>query len=292
MTQIALEKSFHFEVEEPSDFGKEVALKELRETPENVLTALKRLKYLLENETTVCLGKDNEKWLMNLLRLCKFYPESAKEKIVLRLELKKKYSNFLNNSQITELKNPKNKGMFCVLKQRDHLGRRVVIQRIENWKPSEVDKYELFRIYDAIANTLRLEPDTQINGVIHIMDFKNVNFSQILQMTPNFVKILAVYIFEYVPLRVKAYHIINNPISVKPVIQLGKQLLSAKNRERILVHGKDMRELHRYISVDCLPKCYGGLADDIELDPSELFDIAKTRETEFNTFQECESIGD
>lgn len=49
MTEIALEKFFRLEVEDSSDFGKEVALKELRETPKNVLTGLKRLKYLLES---------------------------------------------------------------------------------------------------------------------------------------------------------------------------------------------------------------------------------------------------
>ncbi|KAI9578963.1 hypothetical protein GQX74_005846 [Glossina fuscipes] len=61
-----------------------MALKELRETPKNVLIGLKQLKYLLENETNIPkdMPKNNERWLMNFLRLCKFYPESAKEKVI------------------------------------------------------------------------------------------------------------------------------------------------------------------------------------------------------------------
>uniref|UniRef100_A0A1A9Z5P1 CRAL-TRIO domain-containing protein n=1 Tax=Glossina pallidipes TaxID=7398 RepID=A0A1A9Z5P1_GLOPL len=292
MTEIALEKLFRLEVEDSSDFGKEVALKELRETPKNVLTGLKRLKYLLENETNIPkeMPKNNERWLMNFLRLCKFYPESAKEKILCHLELKKKFSNFLKNSEIIDLKDPKGKNSFYVLKQRDQLGRRVIIQKIEHWKTSAVDKYELFCTFDAIINTLRLEPDTQINGIVAIMDMKNMSFSQVLQMTPNFAKTLTDYLSAYLPLRFKAYHIINNPAIVQPFIKLATQLLNEKFRQRILVHGKDMKKLHRHIAVDCLPECYGGCGKDVEVESSDLFDIAKVYANDFKTFQECERI--
>uniref|UniRef100_A0A1B0BH19 CRAL-TRIO domain-containing protein n=1 Tax=Glossina palpalis gambiensis TaxID=67801 RepID=A0A1B0BH19_9MUSC len=245
MTEIALEKLFRVEVEDSSDFGKEMALKELRETPKNVLIGLKQLKYLLENETNIPkdMPKNNERWLMNFLR---FTQNQLKRSVLklLRLNTSKYYDS------------------------------------TEYWKTGKVDKYEL----------LRLEPDAQINGIVVNMDMKNVSFSQILQMTPNFAKMLTDYLCAYLPLPLKAYHIINNPAIAQPFIKLAIQLLNGKYRQRALIHGEDMREFHRHIAVDCLPECYGGCGKDVELESSELFDIANVYANDFTKFQECKHI--
>lgn len=55
---------------------KEVAERELRETPERVREALERLRELLKDNKDLYFGEDDE-ILTIFLRPCKWYPESA-----------------------------------------------------------------------------------------------------------------------------------------------------------------------------------------------------------------------
>lgn len=67
---------FTFETGPISDETKEIAVKELRETSENVSKALQELRDLLKADTTInCLTDDA--FLILFLRPCKYYAESA-----------------------------------------------------------------------------------------------------------------------------------------------------------------------------------------------------------------------
>lgn len=57
---------------------KEIAEKELRETPEVVKAALVELRELLKNDPTLYF-RDDDEFLTIFLRPCKWYPESAYE---------------------------------------------------------------------------------------------------------------------------------------------------------------------------------------------------------------------
>lgn len=68
------------------EFAWKVAREELRETPENVANGVRELRKLLEeieldNPETYHFPKDNDFWLINFLRICKFYPESARDRV-------------------------------------------------------------------------------------------------------------------------------------------------------------------------------------------------------------------
>lgn len=67
------------ELDELSPEMKEVARKELRETPELAKEAMEELKALLKEDTELTVPHDNEQWLIRFLRPCKFYPQSAYE---------------------------------------------------------------------------------------------------------------------------------------------------------------------------------------------------------------------
>uniref|UniRef100_A0A0K8WKZ5 Retinaldehyde-binding protein 1 n=1 Tax=Bactrocera latifrons TaxID=174628 RepID=A0A0K8WKZ5_BACLA len=73
------EYTLQFELGEPTERAKEVALRELRETPENKEAATKELRQLLEAQTDLLYPKDNDEWLVRFLRPCKYYPESARD---------------------------------------------------------------------------------------------------------------------------------------------------------------------------------------------------------------------
>lgn len=73
------ELDLKLELEELSSEAKEIARKELRETPDLSKTAVEELKELLKEDKDITVPLDNEQWLVRFLRPCKFYPKSAYE---------------------------------------------------------------------------------------------------------------------------------------------------------------------------------------------------------------------
>jgi retinaldehyde-binding protein 1 len=69
---------FELEIVPLSEESKKIAEQELRETPENVENALKELRELLKNDSTIYY-KDDDETLITFLRPCKFYAKSAYE---------------------------------------------------------------------------------------------------------------------------------------------------------------------------------------------------------------------
>lgn len=70
------------------EFASKVSINELRETPENLRKGIDELRRLLEeyeqeNPGTCTFPKDNQLWLINFLRICKFYPISARDRVSL-----------------------------------------------------------------------------------------------------------------------------------------------------------------------------------------------------------------
>lgn len=67
------------ELEELSPEMKEIARKELRETPDVAKEAIQELRALLKEDQDLVVPVDNDQWLIRFLRPCKFYPKSAYE---------------------------------------------------------------------------------------------------------------------------------------------------------------------------------------------------------------------
>jgi len=60
------------------------------------------------------------------------------------------------------------------------------------------------------------------------------------------------------PIRIKAMHIYNNPKVFDMVYPVAKQLMGDKLRKRMIIHGSDLKSLHKHIPKNILPKEYGG----------------------------------
>lgn len=70
--------SFEIDKSPPSDASLDLAEKELRETPENIRSALAELRELLKNDDDIYF-KDDDETLTIFLRPCKWYAKSAYE---------------------------------------------------------------------------------------------------------------------------------------------------------------------------------------------------------------------
>lgn len=248
-----------FELGEMSEHTKEVALKELRESPEVAGPAVDRLRELLAEDKDLVVPMDNDAWLVRFLRPCKYYPESAYECIKRYYSFKVKHSNVYDGLLPSKEKNIFESNILTVCPNRDQHGRRILILELgKKWNHKKVQLDEVFKGCVLFLEAAMLEPETQVCGAVVIFDMDGLSMQQVWQFTPPFAKRIVDWLQDSVPLRVKNIHIINQPYIFNMVFALFKPFLREKLRSRIIFHGTDRESLHSYMSPKCLPEVYGG----------------------------------
>lgn len=74
-----------------------------------------------------------------------------------------------------------------VLVDRDQDGRRVMIAKVgSEWNTSQVTNVHVFQLFYIMAQAAVVEPATQVNGVVVILDFKGLGMRQVAELTPTF----------------------------------------------------------------------------------------------------------
>lgn len=146
-----------------------------------------------------------------------------------------------NNIEIIRNLMPEDeRAAFCdynvvkVLTNRDQLGRRVLVVNVgELWDTKGVSGEQLFRLFYLIHIAALVEPESQVRGVVVIMDFEGLGMKQVRELTPTFSKRLLTFIQYAMPLRMKEVHIINQPFLFKMVWSLFKPFVEAKLNSRV-----------------------------------------------------------
>uniref|UniRef100_U5EY92 Putative intracellular n=1 Tax=Corethrella appendiculata TaxID=1370023 RepID=U5EY92_9DIPT len=254
--------TLRFELEDLTPFGKEVAEKELRELPDIKANAVKELKQLLRTQEDLVVPIDNYDWLVRFLRPCKFYPESALELIKNYYQFKVKHSDMYSDLMPSKETNIFKQNILAVLPNRDQLGRRILVLELgKHWRHKEVTLDEVFKGCVLFLEAAMLEPETQVHGAVVVFDMDGLSMQQVWQFTPQFAKRIVDWLQDSVPLRIKGFHVINQPKIFNVVFALFKPFLREKLRSRIVFHGSDRESLYKFIHVDSLPIQYGGNLD-------------------------------
>ncbi|GAB0091804.1 CRAL-TRIO domain-containing protein [Sergentomyia squamirostris] len=244
---------------ELSDFSKEVARRELRETDEVRKEAIWKLRRLLEDEIDLTAPLHNDYWLVKFLRPCKFYPESARDLIRRYYEFKVKYSAIYAGLLPSQLSRAFQADIIKVVPNRDHKRRRMlVIEAGRPWNPKIVTPQDLLKMCVMLVEAAIQEPDTQVNGTVIILDLAGFSVTQAKVITPTFIKIIATWVQEAVPIRIKAFHIVHETFLIDMLFKMVKPFLKQKLRDRIYFHGKNYSSLHKHIPADYLFSTYGG----------------------------------
>ncbi|CAG9864379.1 unnamed protein product [Phyllotreta striolata] len=258
----------------PNDEWRSVAERELRETPENVKKGLEELKDLLRNDDEIYF-KDDDEVLTMFLRPCKWYAKSAHELMTRIAKFK------VDNARLVENLMPEDEkiaftehNVVNVLTNLDHKGRRILLVNAgATWDPSKVNSDQIFRLFYIIHMLALLEESSQINGVVVIMDYEGMGFSQVKGLGPSFANLLLTFIQQAMPLRLKEVHMVKEPMVFNMVWTLFKPLLKDKLRKRIIFHGKKMSSLHKYIPASHLPKNYGGDLPEIDYSGKDWYPV-------------------
>lgn len=273
-----------FELDDLTPFCQDIAILELRETPENRENGIRELRNLLSQETNLTVPLDNDDWLIRFLRPTKFYPESA-------FELIKRYYAFkIKHHEIYQGLKPSNEGnvfkanILSVFPNRDQLGRRILLLELgKKWNHKEVTLDEVFKGVVLFLEAAMLEPETQVNGAVVIFDMDGLSLQQAWQFTPPFAKRIVDWLQDSVPLRIKAIHVINQPKVFNMVFALFKPFLREKLRNRIIFHGTDRDSLHSHMAPKCLPKEYDGTIDLPRVSGNEWYGLLLKCDHEYET---------
>jgi len=236
-----------------------LAEKELRETPEIREQAIIELRRLL-SENKDLYYCDDEATLLVFLRPTHFYPESAIKLMRRIAEFRVEHVKILKNLVPDDEKSSfVDNNVVNVLTNLDQDGRRVLIVNCGGiWDTKKVSADSLSRIFYLIHVAAQVEPNTQVRGVVVIMDFDGLGLSQVRALSPSFSKRLLTFIQDAMPIRMKAVHIINQPYVFNMVWKLFKPFIREKLGSRMFLHGKDRESLHKHMDPEYLPQNYGG----------------------------------
>ncbi|KAI9578959.1 alpha-tocopherol transfer protein-like [Glossina fuscipes] len=277
------EMKLSLELGEPCARSKEVAQRELRETPENREKGLQEIKKLLDADTDLKYPRE-DRFLLRFLRVCKYYPESAAELVKHYFSFKVKHANIFQDLVPSREENTFKHNVCVAFKNRDQHNRRIVVLRLgKNWKHKEVALDEIFKAAVLYVEVAVAEEESQINGAVVIFDMDGLSLQQTWQFTPAFAKRLIDWLQDSIPLRVKAIHIVNQPKIFNVVFSLFKPFLREKLSSRIIFHGTDRESLHNYMLPECLPPEYGGTNTESLVDAYNWYKLMLTLENEYKT---------
>jgi hypothetical protein len=103
----------------------------------------------------------------------------------------------------------------------------------ENWTPNKHNIDEalaaLFMYVDQATESI----DTQLNGLVVLIDIKGFSFGHAKQVTPGRVQAIVNIIQDSYPARFKEFHFFNHPTLFNMVFALAKPFLKEKIRKRV-----------------------------------------------------------
>lgn len=148
---------------------------------------------------------------------------------------RKEYASLVHGLRVEDVKDRFIKGsVINVLKNCDQKGRRVMVVNCGKlWNPSEIPSDELFRLLYMVHIAAQLEEETQIRGVVCIMDFDGLGMKQVKGLSPTFSKRLLTFIQDAMPLRMKEVHFVKQPFIFNMVWSLFKPFVREKLNKRV-----------------------------------------------------------
>jgi len=243
------------------------ANEELNENPERIQKDLATFREWIRKSPHI-KARDDDQFLVNFLRGCKFSLEKAKEKFDLYHTLK------THVPELTRKRDPSDDKVLGAIRQGVGIplpnvespdGPRYFLIRPGSYNPAEYTIHDIIKVSTMINDLMMMEDDNFIvAGQIGILDFSGVTVSHFLQFSPTFIKKMTMMQQDAAPVRQKASHFVNMPSIALAVFNIFQSFANEKNKKRIYVHGTDMEALYKVVPRRLLPKEYGGDAGTIQ----------------------------
>ncbi|CAG9769076.1 unnamed protein product [Ceutorhynchus assimilis] len=235
------------------------AEKELNETPENYLVEMQTLQDLILNDSNLTVPNTNE-FPLRFLRARKFNSTKAFQMLQRYYLMKLKCPELFGCPLPTECSKTFELQAQNMLQHRDQWGRRIYVIRVDSFDSSKVTIDDIFRTNVLALEQIVREPETQISGLVVLLDMAGLSLQHAKFFTPYYAKKMVELVQETFPLRFKGFHVVNEPFYFDAVMTVLKPFLKDKIRKRIFLHGNDIDALHAFIPTEILPSEYGGEA--------------------------------
>jgi len=236
------------------------AIEELNEDPARIEKDLEAFREWIKKSPHI-IARDDDQFLVNFMRSCKYRMEKVKERFDLshtlgtHLTENSKSRDILGERIISKIR----KGIVVPLPNLESPdGPRYFVIQVGKVDPKTDSIFDVITATSLILELWFQEDDNMvISGQIGIIDLNGFTMSHTAMLNPNLIRKLTFFYFNVAPFRLKGLHCVNLPPVALPLFKLFQTLLSDKNKKRIFVHD-DIDALHKVLPRKLLPKEYGG----------------------------------
>ncbi|XP_055685291.1 alpha-tocopherol transfer protein-like [Lutzomyia longipalpis] len=239
---------------------REKAEKELGESHEISQNAIKQFRHLLRiNRENVPFGWRDDAFLLRFLRAKKFDVDKAYRMTLKYFRMKQQSPQIFRVFPPSDVRHILEMQMQYMIPLRDPCGRQVFIFRVDKCDPYRCSVENVFRTNVLSLESVVKSSETQIAGIVVLLDMAGVSLSHSRFLSPQFARYTVEVVQDAFPLRFKAFHILHEPFYFDAILAVLKPFLREKIRKRIFLHGSDLASLYRFIPQEILPAEYGGL---------------------------------
>ncbi|XP_058803014.1 retinol-binding protein pinta-like [Phymastichus coffea] len=211
-------------------------------------------------------SRTDEFFIVRFLRGSKFDVERAKQKLRLFHEQRSLLPEWFSNRDphLPEIQELLELGVLLPLRKVDEDGRLVVVIRVAAHDPRKHKQSDVLKAGMMVLDlAAREHVHSSIYGIVALHDMAGVQLAHALQVTPTVVKRL-VGAWQSYPNRVRSLDYVNAPAHVNVVLNIFRQFMTKKLKDRIHVHTSDGKSLLKKITPSILPAELGGTDSNYE----------------------------
>ncbi|KAH8026035.1 hypothetical protein HPB51_015384 [Rhipicephalus microplus] len=257
----------------------ERAKTELNETPQRRADALEELRALLDGEVTVLKSRTDPLFLLRFLRARKFDVPAAFQLLCNYYRMRFENPDLYHNLYPSSVKEVFDLQCLGFLKDTDKGGRKVFFLRMGKWSPDVCSLEAMYKPCTLAWEHALEEPATQVNGIVALVDLEGGSLRHIASMSPEHAFKILYCVQECYPIRLKAIHVVNQPLFFTILLKFLKPFVKNKFFQRLHLHGRNYASLHEHLPREILPREYGGVQEPV--DSSELVDALLRNEEAF-----------
>lgn len=215
------------------------AVEELNEDPEKIEKELEAFREWIKKSPHITCRTDDDQFLINFLRVCKYRMERVKEKFDLYHTLKTHMPEFTRN------RDPSNEKMLGLIRKGIAIplpnlespdGPRLFLYRLGCVDPSETSIQDLIKVIGILGELIFLDDDNFIvAGQVGIFDYEGFTLSHLSLFNPVLLRKLTMIHQEGSALREQGTHLVNLPSIALTTFNLVLSFLKEKNRKRVRV---------------------------------------------------------
>lgn len=155
-------------------------------------------------------------------------------------------------------------GIQFPLPGRDKDGRKVVLIRTGAYDPKETPMSDVMKIGFITSDLLLLEEETQVNGVVILLDFTLFGTQHVWCWSRDTISKAMKCWQDVYPTRNKGINYYNTPTLFNALFEVFQYFMKEKMKKRLHFHKDDLKSLHKEVPKKMLPNEYGGEAGALQ----------------------------